>query len=417
MGYIYKITNVINGKQYVGQTTASIGKRFKQHVYSSRKDNIPCYIDRAIKKYGKENFKVEELERCYDEYLDEREMYWIEKFDTFRNGYNLTMGGQGSHLYTQQDVNEWINLWESGHTIKEISEMKNVYVAVIANHINHLPNYEEICKQRARDRMLESHRKPVNQYDLFGNFIRAFNSQKEAADYVNLQPGNITNACKGNLKTYGGYQWRYVDEEPPKIGEYVSQNARVVQYDTNWNKIKEYERIADAVNETGVSSSNIISCCTGRSNSSGGYIWRYKDDEYNKTVTGRIGQKRPVLQYSLDGEFIKRYDSASSAAKELNISFSSVQLCCNGHNKTSHGFVFMYEDEKKEIPNIKNTKSVIQYSLDGQFIAEYESAKEVENIFGYDAHRIRACCRGVGETGYGYKWKYSENVYCKKEEK
>ena len=88
-GYIYKITNKVNGKSYIGQTRNSVEFRWRQH-----KNNKNGYaLHAAIRKYGAENFEVETLEKCDISRLDEREIYYIDKYDTFNNGYNLSKGG------------------------------------------------------------------------------------------------------------------------------------------------------------------------------------------------------------------------------------------------------------------------------------------------------------------------------------
>lgn len=85
---IYKITNKINGKKYVGQSN-NINRRFSEHCLRSE---IP--IDIAIQKYGKENFLFEVLEECSLDELDSKEIYWIEKENSFKGGYNCNVGGE-----------------------------------------------------------------------------------------------------------------------------------------------------------------------------------------------------------------------------------------------------------------------------------------------------------------------------------
>ena len=92
-GYIYVITNLINGKQYVGQTSRSVEIRFDEHCYDKRSTSA---IHAAIAKYGVKNFTVAVLETPPLEKLDEREKYWIEKLNTFQNGYNQTVGGNNN---------------------------------------------------------------------------------------------------------------------------------------------------------------------------------------------------------------------------------------------------------------------------------------------------------------------------------
>ena len=102
MAYIYKITNDINGKIYVGKTENTIEKRWKEHCQDYQKlrcENRPLY--RAMNKYGIEHFHIELLERTSEP--EERETYWIEKLGTFKYGYNATMGGDGKK-YLDYDV-------------------------------------------------------------------------------------------------------------------------------------------------------------------------------------------------------------------------------------------------------------------------------------------------------------------------
>jgi hypothetical protein len=94
MGYIYKITNNINGKCYIGKTERTIQVRWSEHIRLSRlKLDLPLY--RAFSKYSVNNFSIEEVEQCDSAILDEREIYWIDYFNSYRKGYNCTAGGEG----------------------------------------------------------------------------------------------------------------------------------------------------------------------------------------------------------------------------------------------------------------------------------------------------------------------------------
>lgn len=91
---IYKITNLINGKMYIGQTIGDISKRFIGHANHKSRSGIRG----AIKKYGRENFTIEVIDvaNSQDE-LNAKEKYWVEYLDTISpNGYNLMEGGGNS---------------------------------------------------------------------------------------------------------------------------------------------------------------------------------------------------------------------------------------------------------------------------------------------------------------------------------
>ena len=98
MGYIYKITNKENGHIYIGQTIKTPAKRFEQHVRDSKykyRDDYNTKLHRAIRKYGPASFECTTIEECDNELLNEREIYWINHYDTFNTpyGYNCTTGG------------------------------------------------------------------------------------------------------------------------------------------------------------------------------------------------------------------------------------------------------------------------------------------------------------------------------------
>ena len=139
MAYIYCITNQINGKQYVGKTTESITKRFKEHCRDSKKERCekrPLYD--AMNKYGIQNFIAEEIMQCEPDELDSYERLFIEKLDTYHNGYNATRGGDGIILF---DYTEIIDLYKQGKTMREVAALLNCCVDTVSKvvHMYELP--------------------------------------------------------------------------------------------------------------------------------------------------------------------------------------------------------------------------------------------------------------------------------------
>ena len=80
----------MNNKSYIGQTTRTIEERWSEHLKEARanRSNHPIY--RAIRKYGSENFTISLIEEVSNDKLDMREKYWIQYYDTYKNGYNAT---------------------------------------------------------------------------------------------------------------------------------------------------------------------------------------------------------------------------------------------------------------------------------------------------------------------------------------
>jgi len=87
---IYKITNKLNNKIYIGQSN-DIQRRFQEHKRAGRNSRIP--VDIAIENYGKDNFQYEVLEECPVNELNTKEIYWIKKLNAIKNGYNCSKGG------------------------------------------------------------------------------------------------------------------------------------------------------------------------------------------------------------------------------------------------------------------------------------------------------------------------------------
>jgi len=100
---IYKIENIANGKVYIGQSSW-LKKRMSVHVCKLRNgthNNV--HLQRSWNKYGEDSFRFDIVEKCDADRLDEREIYWIDSFDSYRNGYNQTIGGGGNRGYTYSD--------------------------------------------------------------------------------------------------------------------------------------------------------------------------------------------------------------------------------------------------------------------------------------------------------------------------
>lgn len=132
LGLIYKYTNKITGLSYIGQTRLTFKERLQYHLSGTQ------YIDNIIRKYGLENFELSILEdNLSEEELDDRECYYIKKYDTYNNGYNLTTGGKPSQYYTKysdefcQSIIDTI--LSSTLTFQEIAQQYNVKISLISD--------------------------------------------------------------------------------------------------------------------------------------------------------------------------------------------------------------------------------------------------------------------------------------------
>lgn len=135
MGYIYKITNILNQKSYIGKTIRDPEIRWNEHKQDNKHPNLP--LQRAFKKYGIDSFSFEIIEEVKEELLDEREKYYIKKFNTYKQGYNATLGGEGgvTHTLPKEEIEKILTLWKQKCTISQISKITGHSFFAIQNHI------------------------------------------------------------------------------------------------------------------------------------------------------------------------------------------------------------------------------------------------------------------------------------------
>lgn len=136
---IYKITNCINGKIYIG-LSINIEMRMYNHYWSAlrpKDSEYDTYLSRAIRKYGRENFSHEIIEECSISELPVRERYWIEHYNsTDRSiGYNISTGGDGNSTWSEKDTNAIISFYKLGKTAEEIAELVGRTTSSIQNRL------------------------------------------------------------------------------------------------------------------------------------------------------------------------------------------------------------------------------------------------------------------------------------------
>lgn len=139
IGIIYIITNLINNKVYIGQTIQPLKLRWQEHCRKGSSINERnMAIKKAIFKYGKENFVIRGLEQCNTKQLDEREIYYINLYNSYKTGYNRTLGGHtGSKPLKLDDTQqqECLELYKLGFSLRYIAKEYNVDKATIKHII------------------------------------------------------------------------------------------------------------------------------------------------------------------------------------------------------------------------------------------------------------------------------------------
>ena len=209
MGYIYKITNLQNNKIYIGKTTTCIQERFSKHIYEANTPNTKGYmfiLHKAFRKYGINNFNIEQIEEIDNSLLNDREIYWINFYNSMiPNGYNMTFGGEGSTKINYKLVYE---LWDSGKSISQIASILNHSITQLKIILS---SYKNFNNEENNRRTINTTKKQVGQYDKNTNeLIKIHDSIKDAAAAVNVDRSCISRCCSGKKKSSRSFVWRFI---------------------------------------------------------------------------------------------------------------------------------------------------------------------------------------------------------------
>lgn len=349
MGFIYKISNSINNKIYIGQTRRTVEERWKEHIYNAykRKRGQNSCFHTAIRQFGSDAFIAEAIEQCEDKDLDEREVYWISYYSSNspENGYNSASGGYGG--WSKCPDEPILKKWSEGKTIKEIAEELSICTDAVSARLKSLG----ISKEEISCRHYKKRTKKIYQYDLQGNFIAEFPSlieaEKSIGRHLFFSPNNKElQVC--------GFQWRRykadrIDplksiKEPKHVLTIDNHKCKPVhKYTISGEYICSYSSIAEAVLDlpTMGDRSNISNACAGRTRHAHGFRWSFdKVDKLPEMKELKSAKQVAVLNDS--GEIIEIYPSTFKASFALNVSRSVISRACTGTKRKCGGYYLKY---------------------------------------------------------------------------
>ena len=347
---IYKITNKVNGKCYIGQSL-DIEKRFKSHKRC--KENRPLY--NAFKKYGIDNFTFEVIEECEKEKLNEREIYYIALYKSanYRFGYNSSLGGEKTSLIVSSKTRKKISKSKKG----ELNPMYGKTMSAEAK-IKQSKSFKQTISNMPKKQFKKWHKKigakhkgkivSQEQREKISKTLKEYfkneENRKKISEHKKGKPLSLLTRMKMSMTKQVSMQ-KYA--------------KKVLQYDLNDNLIAEYDSLQDINKKTGFLQSNICLCCNGKRNTAYGFKWKY-DEEFNR-------QNR----------------------KSRNVVIKP-KLPLKG--------------KPLEVP--KRWKKVYQYDECYNLIKIFASFKQVAEEFG-EYKNVSAVCRGQRQHAYGYRWSYN----------
>ena len=422
VGNLYIIRNTVNDKVYIGKTYKSLEWRFKEHIKQAKnKSKTPYKLQKAILKHGADKFYIELIDRFEDGILEEKEIEYIAKYDSYHNGYNSTLGGD-SGKKLEVDETGIINDWENGLSISKISKKykiscDSVSKILVGNNVYEKPTPEEPIS--------------VIVYDKYWNRIKKLESRKKTIDFIKNElkmtipfsvcqrldeactSGRIAFNChwqKPEDLIYDGKEFNRIYDKEQFIagfkcieinGIWFSREQENDTYlDINDNLIRKKEVVKKE-----------ITICPGKeklkelvltlSNLEIANIYGVEEATVRKWLQKyNVDSKFKIKQKEIYEKAINLYSQGKTLteiSKELNISKSTVHKAFSKNGikykqKIIHTRVAKYD---------KNT---------GELLGEYNSYREAEKSCGDKdiKSKIRLCVNGKRKSAGGYIWRKIE---------
>lgn len=356
-----------NEIRYIGKSN-SPKKRILDHIYScnesiTHKNN---WIKSLLKENKKPILKIIDQVPIIDWQM--WETFYIKKYR--EDGHNLTNHSDGGNGTTEHSYN----------TIEKMKLRHKLF-----------PNY---------NRSGNNLKQPIDKDLLYQLYIVDNLSIPKISEKLQCSEKKVFD----NLKDYSIKKDKRVWKK-----QCASNDKKIVlQYDLSGELIKEWNSLKSA--SKFYKNTNISSCCRGDAVTASGFIWRYKHEFIDIDLNKLNYQKRKVSQYDLQGNFIRSFDSIKEAS--LNgFNEGNIQDCCVGRLKSSKGFIWRYLEDSQPVEyKKKNVKSVLQFSISGEFIKEWDSIAMVSKELKIGGNSIVTCCKGKYKSSGGFIWKYKDNI-------
>lgn len=311
-GIIYKATNKVNGKVYIGQTIRTLEKRKQEHFQNSKSNTKRYYFQSAISKYGFENFEWEVIDEADNKKsLNDKEIYWIDFYrsHTMEFGYNLTLGGEFGKITGESEERR---IRKSKSTNKE-------------------KNYKKVI-------------------DLKTKVI--YDSTVEAAKHFGISKTAIQNCCTGVVNTTMRTKCVYYDDYLENkeyydnyVIEYINNKAsKVINLVTG----EVFESMHEAGKSIDIHETNISACCRLERHRCGNNMFAYyekylNDEEYRKIMDEKKDELiKEMSKRILNVDTGEIFKNSKEAGEKYGVGAECIRRVCNGKVRTSCGYRWEY---------------------------------------------------------------------------
>ncbi|WP_410490557.1 NUMOD1 domain-containing DNA-binding protein [Bacillus tropicus] len=368
--YLYKITNDINGKKYIGLTN-DIERRWYEHRVSHK----GSLIGRAIDKYGEDNFLFEVLGTFVSkEEVSDAEIDAIKAYKSHIStglGYNVSLGGE-TGTYVQQ--------------------------------------------------------KPVWVYRTNGEFVAKYSSASECARKLGGDTSGISYCANGITSTWNGFCVFYHEQSKEWFtGRLFGSDAKreanrdrmkpVWVYTKDGLFIDKYNSVRECADRLGILISAVSQCVNQKILSFNDMCIFAEEQSQEWFINRKFGHDtflKDVWVYTKKGDFVATYLSVKECSEELGFKSCRISACLTGEKNSYKDYLFFYEEPTEEDLYKKRTAKGVQREIigidkvSGELI-EFKSMKDANDYFGKPVNKhIVNCCTGKRKSAYGYYWCYRE---------
>lgn len=355
---VYLTTNLVNNKIYVGVRETDNPDVFDGYIGCGVMINSPSTYKKsktafqyAVNKYGPKSFRRITLAICDNE----EDAYYLEsiivneRFIKRKDVYNMTIGGhkgpdQSIEIYQYSIEGVFIKKWSSAQAASKFMKCSRTTIARAAKEFGSAHGFIWSYKYHENLNLEEynvNFRKlyKIHEYDLEGNYICTYNNTNEVVDKYKCSLAHINTSMLLKTKCCN----KYFSIE--KLEKYIPETTinrkgeKVYLYNKDGSFFKEFKNSTECARYFGKKQAGTISKAYRLKRLFCGYQISYDKVESMDCI--EIADiKKPVLQYDLNGKFIKRFDTMSKAVKEYG---SGVKKVCKGQQNQTKGYIFKIE--------------------------------------------------------------------------
>ena len=434
-GYlVYRHTNKQNGKCYIGITSQTPELRWRNGL--GYRDQAKFYG--AILKYGWDGFSHEIL---FD-HLSQNEAYKLEKelivkFDSIDNGYNIQSGGLDVGAWAKENLGIQIfqldpcdyHIIRVFDSLSSASRIFNISATSILNAIkdrgtsagyywSKTSEYSASWKPRQNLKEERIHKIDKNTFEI----IKTYDSIIDAAKENNISTSGLYRCHE--FFSLGGFCWCKASEWFEGWKPSCKPNTATPIYQIEQKTLRivnEWPSMIEASKVLRINKNAISRCCCGGGIVAYGYHWcKIADWSSNwrpKNTKPKVVPRRAVYQIDKNTlKILKKYESATEAAKMVGVRQSCIAKAAAGHGIESAGFFWCYVDSyfdwkpKAKMKTGSTGKKVYQYTLNGKLLKTWKCVKEAAENYNISPSNISNVCAGRARSAAGFKWSYKKHL-------